>query len=154
MKTTFPLVRTTLLASVLALAGAGAVLAQDASPTTTTTPPPAGGGGGGWGGGGGHHFMDKILTPDERALLKKDTDAVLASDPDLKKEGDDLMSQRPAQDASADDKQAFHAKMKDHRDKVKDAVEKLDASTVPIYAKIDAAMQARKSAAASNGGGQ
>jgi hypothetical protein len=137
-------VRIALLASALALAGAGMVLAQDAAPTTPSTPPPAS--------GGGHHgWMSKVLTPEEQALLKKDTDAVLAADPDLKKEGDDLMSQRPGQDASEDDKQAFHTKMKDHHQKVEAAVEKFDPSTTPIYAKLDAAMAARHKG---GGGGQ
>ena len=146
MKNTSP-VRIALLASVLALAGAGMVLAQDAAPSTTTTPPP----GDNSGGGGGHHaWMSKVLTPDEQALLKKDTDAVFTADPDLQKEGEDLMSQRPGQDASDDDKQAFHAKMKDHHQKVEAAVEKLDPSTVPIFAKLDAAMAARHK----SGGGQ
>jgi hypothetical protein len=145
MKNSSP-VRTALLASVLALAGAGVVLAQDAAPNTPpSTPPPANGG------GGGHHgWMNKVLTPEEQALLKKDTDAVLASDPDLKKEGDDLMSQRPAQDASQDDKQAFRAKMKDHHQKVEAAVEKFDSATTPIFAKLDAAMAAHHH----GGGGQ
>jgi hypothetical protein len=143
-------VRTALLASVFALAGAGAILAQDAGSTTTTTPPapPAGDNGP----GGGHHGWGKVLTPEEQALLKKDTDAVFAADPDLKKEGDDLRNQRPAQDASADDKLAFHAKMKDHRDKVRQAVEKFDPSTTAIFAKLDAAMAARHKASAGAGG--
>jgi hypothetical protein len=135
-------VRTAFLASVIALAGAGVVLAQDAAPSTATppaNPPPADNGG-----GGHHHGWDKVLTPEERALLKKDTDAVLAADPDLKKEGEDLMSQRPGQDASDDDKQAFRTKMKDHHQKVEQAVEKLDPSTVPIYAKLNAAMAAHQ----------
>lgn len=146
MKNTSSL-RTALLASVLALAGAGVVLAQDAAPTTSPPPPPAGDNGG----GGGHHgWMSKVLTPEEQALLKKDTDAVFAADPDLKKEHDDLMSQRPGQDASQDDKDAFRAKMKDDHQKVEAAVEKLDPSTVPIFAKLDAAMAARHK----GGGGQ
>jgi hypothetical protein len=116
MKNMFP-VRTALLASALALAGAGAVLAQDAGSTTTTPPPaPPAGDNGGPGGGHRDHGWGKVLTPEEQALLKKDTEAVLAADPDLKKEGEDLRSQRPEQDASADDKQAFRAKMKDPRD--------------------------------------
>jgi len=144
MKKTSP-VRIALLASVLALAGAGVVLAQDAAPTTPTTPPPSDNSG-----GGGHHGWNKVLTPDEQALLKKDTDAVLAADPDLKKEGDDLKSQRPGSDASDDDKQAFRGKMKDYHQKVEAAVEKFDPATTPIYAKLDAAMAARHK----SGGGQ
>jgi hypothetical protein len=149
MKNTFPL-RAALLASVLALAGAGTVLAQDAG--STTTPPPAPGGENGGPGGGGHRGWDKVLTPEERAELKKDTEAVFAADPDLKKEGDDLRGQRPAQDASDDDKQAFRAKMKDHRDKVKEAVLKIDPAASAIFAKLDAAMAARHKAG--GGGGQ
>ena len=144
--------RILLLAVVLAVSGGGALLAQDAPtpPTSPETPPPAPpppadkAGGGGW----GHHgFMDKVLTPEERAQLKKDTDAVLAADPDLKKESDDLhASMKAAHDAgtppSAEDKQAMHEKMHAYQDKVRAAVEKLDPSTTAIYAKIDAARQA------------
>jgi hypothetical protein len=156
MKKTSP-VRTAFLASVLALAGAGVVLAQDAAPTTPTTPPatpPSDNSGGGGGGGGHHGWMNKVLTPEEQALLKKDTEAVFAADPDLKKEGDDLKSQRPDQDASDDDKQAFRAKMKDYHQKVEAAVEKFDPSTTPIYAKLDAAMAARHNGGGGGGGGQ
>ncbi len=152
MKTHSP-VRLALLASVLALAGAGAVLAQDAP--STSTPPPAGGGPGGGGGGGQHGgWMMKALTPEERAELKKDRDAVMAADPDLKKQQDDLMSQRPDQDASQDDKTAFRAKVKELSDKVKAAVEKIDPAATAIYAKLDAARAAHKAAGGGGGGGQ
>ncbi len=144
MKKTSP-IPVALLVSVLAFAGAGVALAQEGSTSNSpSTPPPAGGGGGGGGGGGHHGWMSKVLTPEEQALLKKDTEAVLAADPDLKKEGDDLRSQRPEQDASQDDKEAFRAKMMDHRQKVKEAVEKFDPSTTPIFAKLDAAMAAHR----------
>ncbi len=143
MKISSP-VRTAFLASIIALAGAGVVLAQDAAPTTPPPAPPPADSGGGDGGGHHHHDWDKVLTPEERAQLKKDTDAVLAADPDLKKEGDDLKSQRPDRDASADDKQAFRAKFKAYMDKVKDAVEKLDPSATAIYAKLDAARAAHQ----------
>jgi Spy/CpxP family protein refolding chaperone len=149
MKNTSP-IRAALLASVLALAGTGAALAQDAAPAPQPPPPPPPPGDNSGGGGGHHGWMSNVLTPDEQALLKKDTEAVFAADPDLKKEGDDLKGQRPGQDASQDDKDAFRAKMKDFHQKVEAAVEKFDSATTPIYAKLDAAMAAHKH----GGGGQ
>jgi Spy/CpxP family protein refolding chaperone len=143
-------VRTALLVSVLAFAGTGAVLAQNAAPSTST-PAPAGGNGGGQGGRGA--WMNGVLTPDEQAELKKDRDAVFAADPDLKKQQDDLMSQRPARDASQDDKDAFRAKAKDVRDKVKAAVLKIDPDAAAIFAKIEAAMAAHRGGGGAGGGG-
>jgi Spy/CpxP family protein refolding chaperone len=139
-----------LCGSVLALAGTGIALAQDstaATSTTTTTstsgtPPP------GEGPGGHHHHMwgDKVLTADEQAELKKDTDQVMTADPDLKKEGDDMRGQMPAKDASEADKQAFHEKMHDHMEKVRAAIEKIDPDAAALFAKMDAARKAHEAA--------
>jgi Spy/CpxP family protein refolding chaperone len=145
-------VRTALLLSVLAFVGAGAALAQDAAPSTATTPANNGGGAPGGGGRQGG-WMNGVLTPDEQAELKKDRDAVFAADPDLKKQQDDLMSQRPARDASQDDKDAFRAKAKDVRDKVKAAVLKIDPAAAPIFAKLEAAMAAHRGGGGAGGGG-
>jgi hypothetical protein len=128
--------RNVLLATILAFAGAGTVLAQDAPPSPAPDSGP----------GGGHHHMDKVLTPDEQAELKKDTDAVFAANPDLKKEHDDLMAQRPGPDATADDKMAFHQKMHETMGKIRDAVEKIDPNAAPLFAKLEAAHKAAKKA--------
>ena len=78
MKTSF-LPRIALLAGALGLAGANALLADDA-PTDAPPPPPH-----------GHHAGN--LTPDEQAEMKKDRDAVFAANPDLKTQEKNLCEQ-------------------------------------------------------------
>jgi hypothetical protein len=139
MKNTSPL-RTAFLVSVLACAGAGVVLAQDASSFT----PPANNSGSGGSGSGWHHHGMPGLTPEEQAEIQKDTEQVLAANPDLKKQHDDLMASRPGQDASQDDKTAFHAKMKDFNNTLRPEIEKIDPNAAALFAKVDAAIAARK----------
>jgi hypothetical protein len=122
------LLKLTLLTGSLVLATNSCLKAQDT---------------GGSSSGGGHH--DSGLTSDERAELKADRDKVFDANPDLKKEGDDLKSQRPQSDASADDKAAFHDKWHAFMDKVNDAIEKIDPNAAPIIAKMQAARHAKDS---------
>jgi hypothetical protein len=123
-----PLVKIALLTFTVVLAGSPCLKADDAG--TPPPPPPVE--------GQPHH--DSVLTPDERAELKKDRDQVFASDPDLQKEGKDLMDQRSSmKDASAEDKQAFHEKMHAFQDKLDAAIEKIDANAAPLIAKVKAA---------------
>jgi hypothetical protein len=122
------LVKIALLTFTVVLAGSPCLKADDAG-----TPPPAPP-------AGDHPHHDSVLTPDERAELKKDRDQVFASDPDLQKEGKDLMDQRSSmKDASADDKAAFHEKMHAFGDKLNAAIEKIDANAAPLIAKLKAA---------------
>jgi hypothetical protein len=149
--------RTGLVASLIALAGTGAMFAQDTPAAPPATPPGDTGAPGGPGGGpGGHHHHDwmnsKVLTPEEKAELKKDMDSVFASDPDLKKEQDDLMQNHPTKDSSPEDKMAFMQKMKDVHQKVEAAVEQIDPAATAIFAKLDAARKAHMAKEAAAGG--
>lgn len=99
---------------------------------------------------GGHHH-ESVLTSDERAELKADRDKVLAANPDLQKESDDLKSQRSSMsDASADDKAAFKAKWHAHMEKMNDAIEKIDPNAEALIEKMKAARHAK----ADGGGSQ
>ncbi len=128
---TLSLLRLALLIGALTAAGLTTSFAQDQTATASATSKHA-----------------SALTADEKAQLKKDTDQVLAADPDLKTEEDALKKEHDAlgSDASADDKKALSAKMHAHREKVKAAVLKIDPSAAPIFDKLAAAHKAKASA--------
>jgi hypothetical protein len=115
MKSTF-LPRSLLLAGALCVTGLSAALADDSTTTSdrSSPPPPP---------QGEHHGRrGGPLTPDEWAQLKKDREAVFASNPDLKTEEETL-----------------HQQMKDHQDKVDAAIIAQDPSAAPLIAKLKAA---------------
>jgi hypothetical protein len=84
--------------------------------------------------------MDKILTPDEQAELKKAHDAALAADPTLAAEDKSLHDQmKAAHDADTPPSDDLRAQMKAFRDKLDAAMIKADAAVAPILAKLKAA---------------
>jgi Spy/CpxP family protein refolding chaperone len=130
--------RAALLASVFSVAGLTAVVADDQS---NNPPPPDNGGGapdnggGGGPGGGGKHGGG--LTPDQRAELKKDHDQVLAANPDLQKEEDDLKAKRGTMSSATPEEQAaLKTEMHDHEKKMHDAILQIDPAAAPLLAKM------------------
>ncbi len=125
MKST-PLSQVLFYALILGTAGVTATLAQ----TPPAAPPAAPGGQG----------ASSVLTPDEKAQYDKAKEAALAADPALKAEDDSLTQQRATMKSqgdsvSADDRQALMAKMRDHRQKLRDAMLKIDPTLAPIFAR-------------------
>ena len=98
--------RLVLLAGVLSLTGATSLLAQDDASTTTTTTAT-------------HHHHGGGLTADQWAELKKDRDAVMTDNPDLKTEEESL-----------------HQQMKAHMDKVDAAMVAKDPALAPVLAQM------------------
>lgn len=83
--------------------------------------------------------MISFLTPEEQ---KKYADAhakALADNPQLKAEGDKLKEQAPTVLASdnASDRQMFMEAMRSHRQKLREAMLKEDATLQPIFVEID-----------------
>ncbi len=100
-----------------------------------------------------HHGFGAILTPDEKAQLKKAHDAALAADPTLKTEEDKLASERETiKDASDADKQAYFAEAKAFHEKMKAAELAIDPTLQPIFDKMDKAKQEFKAKHAGAGG--
>ncbi len=129
--------RIVLLGCVFGVACVTAATAQDTTNDTTTAPASDNN-------GGYHHHRDGVLTADEWAELKKDREQVLASNPDLKSQGDDLRSQmKSMKDATPDDKQAFFAKWTAYHDQVDEAIVQIDPNAAPLIAKLKAAFQHR-----------
>jgi hypothetical protein len=113
MKTISLLSRITLFSVAFGIAGVTAAVAQTASTPGSSTA------------GGSPHAS--VLTADEKAELMKDHDAVLAANPDLKTQGDNLKTQSAALKAQGDE-QKLHA-----------AMIALDPNVAPILAKLAAA---------------
>jgi hypothetical protein len=153
MKNTQSFPRIVLMALALGTASVTGAFAQTTpatpttpAPTTPTTPATPTG-------KGGKHNLDAVLTPAEKAQYEKDMAAALAANPALQTEADSLKAQHKAlkkqgDSASADDKQALKAQIKEHAQKVQVAMLKLDPSVAPILAKIKAAHKEAKHATA------
>jgi hypothetical protein len=147
--------RIALVTFTLGTASAPAVFAQtatNAAPTPPAAPTDNGGrssaagdtGGGRQSSGDTGGGRQSVLTADEKAQLNKARDAVLAANPDLKTEADNLKQQgaklrSESDSASDDDRQALKTKIKDHDAKMRAAMLKLDPTLAPIFAKLDAA---------------
>ncbi len=130
MKTISLLSRITLLSVAFGIAGVTAAVAQTASTPGTST--------------AGSSTHAPLLTADEKAQLTKDHDAVLAANPDLKTQGDNLKKQSDAlkaqgANASQADKDDIKAMHKEYEQKVHAAMLALDPSIAPILAKLAAA---------------
>jgi hypothetical protein len=81
--------------------------------------------------------MGGKLTPEQQAELKKDHDAVLAANPDLQKEEDDLKAKRETMSsATPEEQEALRTEMHDHMQKMHDAIVKLDPDAAPLLAKM------------------
>ncbi len=86
--------------------------------------------------------MLSFLTPDEQEKYAKARAKALADNPDLKKDGEVLAQQgvsllSGSWQSSAADRQAFMEKMNSHRQKLRAAMLKEDATLPPIFAEID-----------------
>lgn len=81
--------------------------------------------------------MLAFLSGEDRNKYIDAKNKALADNPDLKTEQDDLIRERPAPSASQDDRQAFWAKMKDHQQKLREAMLKEDPTLQPIFDAID-----------------
>ena len=83
--------------------------------------------------------MISFLTPAEQEEYASARAKALAANPDLKTEGQNLMQQGKEVMANGTmaDKQAFMEKMNSHRQKLREAMLKVDPAVEPIFAKID-----------------
>jgi hypothetical protein len=141
MKNTQSLPRIAFLTLALGTASVTAAFAQTTPTTTPTTPAPTTPVSAQ---GPGINRLGSVLTPAEKAQLEKDHNAVLAANPELKTEADNLKAQHEAlksqgASASADAKAALKAARKEHEEKMQIAMLKIDPSVAPILAKLKAA---------------
>jgi hypothetical protein len=83
--------------------------------------------------------MISFLTPAQQEQYAKARGKALADNPDLKKQGEDMMAQAETVMGTGTpaDKQAFIEKMNSHRQKLRQAMLKEDATLEPIFAEID-----------------
>jgi hypothetical protein len=125
---------------ILLILTLGAVLTcpSHAQPADSGNPPPPPPDSNGPPPGGGH--FDKILTPAEKAELKKAHDAAIAADPTLGTEEQDLHSQmKAAREAGGPPSDDLKAQMKAFHEKMDEAMSKADPAVIPILAKLKAA---------------
>ena len=74
------------------------------------------------------------LSADDKMKFLKARRQVLANNPDLKAEQDELAKERLSlKDASPDDKMSFRQKFMEHQKKMKDAMLQVDPSLAPIF---------------------
>ncbi len=99
------------------------------------------GGPGGPGGPGG--FFGANLTEEEKQKLMAAREKALADDPSLKATGEELRGMREKVQSGAMSREDAFAKMKEHNDKMNEAMIKADPSVAPIIEKIKADMKQR-----------
>ena len=110
-------------------------------------------------GAGQHGGMLSSLSPGDKAKLLKARQEVLAANPDLKAEQEDLMKQREAMkndpDATPEERTAFFQSFVAHDQKMKAAMLKVDPTLAPVFAQLDQEMKQKMAqrAAAAGGGG-
>jgi len=103
--------------------------------------------------------MLSFLTPAEQIEYAKARAKALADNPDLKAEGESVArqgAQAMSSDATPADKQTFLAQMSAHRQKLREAMLKEDATLEPVFRKIDehlAEMKAQQQNSSNPGGG-
>ena len=74
------------------------------------------------------------LSSEDKMKFLKARRQVLANNPDLKAEQDELAKERLSmKDASPDDKKAFRQKFMEHQKKMRDAMLQVDPSLAPIF---------------------
>jgi hypothetical protein len=134
MKSYLSLSRAVLLALALGTAGVPAAFADDAS-TSTSTPDS---------GKCSHHGAGAVLTPDEKAQLKKDVAAAFAANSNLQTDKDNLKAQfeklkGEGKDATSADWQALHEQRKTFHQELDAALMQVDSTIGPILAKLKAA---------------
>jgi hypothetical protein len=83
--------------------------------------------------------MLAFLTPAEQVQYATARAKALTDNPDLKSEGDVLLQQASSvmSDGKPEEKQAFMEKMMTHRQKLRQAMLKVDPTLSPVFAKID-----------------
>jgi len=118
--------RIAVLALTLGAAGLTATLASAQTNDGTDTTTPSTDSTKHW-----HHHHDSVLTPDERAELKKDFQDVLANNADIKAESDNLKAQE----------KALHEQAKVLHEKIHDAVVAADPNAQALFDKLQAAHQ-------------
>jgi hypothetical protein len=141
MKTLFSLHRVAFAALAIGIASAPAAFADTTATNSTTAPAaPATC-------AGRHHHL-AVLNDAERAELKTARQTALAANPSLKTQKHDLKQQFKAlmankATATPDQFKALHQQAKALHQQLRSAELKLDPNLAPIFAKIDAARQAR-----------
>lgn len=96
--------------------------------------------------GGGQGGRLSFLSSDERAELMQARKTVLANNPDLKAEQEDLRKQAQALKSgdgstNPDDKKALMQNFLAHEKKMKAAMLQVDPNLTPVFDKIEAAMK-------------
>ncbi len=117
------------------------LLAPLALPFTTVQAQDAPPGGGG-AVGGMREFMSS-LTPQEKMQFMKARKQVLAANPDLKTEGENLLKEKQqlGDNPSPEDRRGFFQDVSTHEGKMREAMLKVDPSLSPVFAKIDQSMK-------------
>lgn len=96
--------------------------------------------------GSGQGSRLSFLSSDERSELMRARKTILANNPDLKAEQEDLRKQAQALksgdgSANPDDKKALMQNFLAHEKKMKAAMLQVDPNLAPVFDKIDAAMK-------------
>lgn len=138
MKTLLSARRVGFLALALATASVTATFAQTTPATASTTTPAAP-----TCTAGGKHHHGSVLTAAEKTQLKTAHDEVIATDPSLKTDADNLKQQFAAlksagDNATADQKKTLHEQARDFHQKLQAAELKLDPTLAPVLAKVNA----------------
>jgi hypothetical protein len=94
------------------------------------------------------------LSADDKMKYLKARREVLANNPDLKSEQEDLAKQRQGiKDASPDDQKAFRQNFMAFQKKLKDAMLQVDPSLGPVFDQIEQAIKQKFQQAGGQGGG-
>ena len=132
------------LVLVFELSGSGIVLAQTNSTATPSAPSQNGG-------------RLSFLSPQDKMKLLKARKEVLAANPDLQAEQQDLMKQREAlkdnADATPEDKMELFQSFTAHEKKMQAAMLKVDPTLAPVFAQIDQQMKQKMAQRAASAGG-
>jgi hypothetical protein len=144
MKTPFSLHRVAFAALAIGIASAPAIFA-DTTATNTTTTASAPDSSSGW--SHHHRYHLAFLTAAERTELKKAKEAVLAANPSLKTQKENLRQQFKTlmankATATPDQFKALHQQAEALHQQLRSAELLMDPNLKPIFAKIDAAKQA------------
>ncbi len=100
-------------------------------------------------GNGQQHRLLSSLSQQDKIKLLKARKQVLANNPDLKAEQEDLVKQRQAlkgqgTNASKDDRKALRQKSIAHEKKMQNAMLQVDPSLAPVFEQIDQAMKEKR----------
>jgi hypothetical protein len=123
--------RASLLGVILFLLLAGGPCLLQAQTNASVNPPPAS--------GERENWMISFLTPAEQDQYAKARAKALADNPGLKTDGENLLKRGEGVMAGGTvaDKQAFIEKMNSHRQKLRQAMLKVDPTLEPIFVQID-----------------